>query len=489
MKTTRFYILLALLLMAGRVTAWAQNITEIHYHNGLFHGPNNVCQSKDGNIIVECSVNQDNDKIGSKLLKFNKQGNCLDSLFIDDLDMVKAFVFANPFDENDVLVSLRYSGNSVSVRLQYLDEHLAVTEQTDVPLPVQWLGMYAERFFLDSNNDLIIAINDAQRQHYRLARVGLDGELLDCVEATRFEQLRVTFAGTPIFQYSESPLQYGLVAMPTQGANLSPHLYILDSLFNVTAEEAIITINGANVNYSNMQAVARLNDEEWLYSCRMGLQSDGVFWNQLTKFGKPLQYQTDFRVYNEGTQGNTTCYPIPEGSVKVTNEGTIYHACMDYLMFFPGYLNITCLNPDLSVRWQHRYPEEPGFLFGTNMCVLDDGFAVVCGYTAEDEDYDMFLLLFENEGEGINEAETSEKSIVVYPNPGNNMLNIRAAVTMWQPYNARVEVYDMSGRMVYGQEITENVTSINTTSWPAGSYVWRVVADGKEAECGKWIKE
>ena len=26
-------------------------------------------------------------------------------------------------------------------------------------------------------------INDAQRQHYRLTRVSLDGELLDCVEA------------------------------------------------------------------------------------------------------------------------------------------------------------------------------------------------------------------------------------------------------------------------------------------------------------------
>ena len=47
----------------------------------------------------------------------------------------------------------------------------------------------------------------------------------------------------------------------------------------------------------------------------------------------------------------------------------------------------------------------------------------------------------------------------------------------------------MNGRMVYGQEITENVTSINAESWPSGVYVWKVMEDGKESEVGKWIKE
>ena len=80
--------------------------------------------------------------------------------------------------------------------------------------------------------------------------------------------------------------------------------------------------------------------------------------------------------------------------------------------------------------------------------------------------------------------ENKETGISIYPNPGNNTLNICTALQ-----NACVEVYDMSGRMIYWQEITENVTSINAEGWPSGSYVWRVVANGKEAECGKWIKQ
>ena len=71
-----------------------------------------------------------------------------------------------------------------------------------------------------------------------------------------------------------------------------------------------------------------------------------------------------------------------------------------------------------------------------------------------------------------------------YPNPGKDVLNIRTALK-----DARVVVYDMSGRMVYWQEITENVTSINAEGWPAGIYVWKMISDGKEVENGKWIKK
>jgi hypothetical protein len=87
--------------------------------------------------------------------------------------------------------------------------------------------------------------------------------------------------------------------------------------------------------------------------------------------------------------------------------------------------------------------------------------------------------------DGIEEAhDNGLKVAVAYPNPGKDMLNIRTGLK-----DARVEVYDMSGRMIYRQEITENVTAINTTDWSEGTYVWKVISNGKEAESGKWIKQ
>lgn len=72
----------------------------------------------------------------------------------------------------------------------------------------------------------------------------------------------------------------------------------------------------------------------------------------------------------------------------------------------------------------------------------------------------------------------------VYPNPGGNMLNIRTALQ-----DARIEIYDLTGRLIYNQEITDSITSIDAENWPSGTYVWRVMADGQEAESGKWIKQ
>ena len=86
---------------------------------------------------------------------------------------------------------------------------------------------------------------------------------------------------------------------------------------------------------------------------------------------------------------------------------------------------------------------------------------------------------------GIEEAHANGlKQAIAYPNPGKDVLNIRTGLK-----DARVEVYDMIGRLVHSQDITENVTAINTTNWSEGTYVWKVVADGKDVECGKWIKE
>ena len=55
--------------------------------------------------------------------------------------------------------------------------------------------------------------------------------------------------------------------------------------------------------------------------------------------------------------------------------------------------------------------------------------------------------------------------------------------------NARVEVYDMNGKLIHSQALTENVTAIDTGDWAEGVYVWKVIVEGKEAEVGKWIKE
>jgi hypothetical protein len=86
---------------------------------------------------------------------------------------------------------------------------------------------------------------------------------------------------------------------------------------------------------------------------------------------------------------------------------------------------------------------------------------------------------------GIEEAHANGlKQAIAYPNPGKDVLNIRTGLK-----DARVEVYDINGRPIHSQALTENATAIDAEGWADGVYVWKVYTDNKVVENGKWIKQ
>ena len=88
---------------------------------------------------------------------------------------------------------------------------------------------------------------------------------------------------------------------------------------------------------------------------------------------------------------------------------------------------------------------------------------------------------------GVDEAHANGLSLAIaYPNPGGNEMHIRTTVE-----NAAVEVYDMNGRLVAQQPVTETETVLDATDWAAGTYIWKVVSSQttREIESGKWVKK
>jgi hypothetical protein len=103
--------------------------------------------------------------------------------------------------------------------------------------------------------------------------------------------------------------------------------------------------------------------------------------------------------------------------------------------------------------------------------------------------------------DNIEEAHTQGFAVATaYPNPGKDVLNIRTGLR-----DAWVEVYDVNGRLIHRQALTDNVTAIDAGDWAEGFYVWKVYTSNGgpstlrlgsattgsviEAESGKWIKE
>ena len=86
----------------------------------------------------------------------------------------------------------------------------------------------------------------------------------------------------------------------------------------------------------------------------------------------------------------------------------------------------------------------------------------------------------------IEEAHAHNlKVAVAYPNPGGDVMNIRTSLR-----NCTLQVYDMQGRIVYQQEVTDDVTSVDASNWPSGTYVWKLTINNEQltVEEGKWVK-
>ena len=120
----------------------------------------------------------------------------------------------------------------------------------------------------------------------------------------------------------------------------------------------------------------------------------------------------------------------------------------------------------------------------------DGGVIIVHGSGSLDifEDYSLMTKFpasafgFDN----IEEAHAHNLHLsVAYPNPGGDVLNIRTGLR-----NATLQVYDMQGRIIHQQIITDEVTSIDASKWNSGTYIWKLkIENGKlKVEEGKWVK-
>ncbi|MBQ3354081.1 MAG: T9SS type A sorting domain-containing protein, partial [Bacteroidales bacterium] len=148
---------------------------------------------------------------------------------------------------------------------------------------------------------------------------------------------------------------------------------------------------------------------------------------------------------------------------------------------------VAMLDGNLNIVGEIYYHNEERMVVPYSILVLESGDCLVSTAGKDRKSGEMQHAIFKLSQEiflSIDEAhDNGLKVAVAYPNPGKDMLNIRTGLK-----DARVEVYDMSGELIYNQEITDNIITINTSYWSHGTYIWKVV-NGKEAESGKWIKQ
>ena len=174
-----------------------------------------------------------------------------------------------------------------------------------------------------------------------------------------------------------------------------------------------------------------------------------------------------------------------------TDDGIIWAYTRDRGLWrdHDSWIMIEKLNRDFGLEREVYYPyQERTNLNCNSYIVCRDGGVLLLSYCHELDNTNVnhyILTKFPAEAfVGIEEAhDNGLKVAIAYPNPGNNVLNIRTGLR-----DAWMEVYDTNGRLIHSQALTENVTGINATNWTEGVYVWKVMVSGRDVETGKWMK-
>ena len=169
----------------------------------------------------------------------------------------------------------------------------------------------------------------------------------------------------------------------------------------------------------------------------------------------------------------------------------VYTLNIGYYYLNDSWIVIEKLNSDFDTITTYFYDEENGFDMAKRIKTAKDGGVIMVssGYGLDDTSNCFTKVTKFNSYLNIEEAHAHNLHLAVaYPNPGGDVMNIRTGLR-----NAVLSVYDMQGRKIHQQEITDDLTSVDASKWQSGTYIWKLGIRDEELgikviETGKWIK-
>ena len=223
---------------------------------------------------------------------------------------------------------------------------------------------------------------------------------------------------------------------------------------------------------------------------------------RLYKLDDDIANQSNIIPFVQHIERKTDNYDLPAilQSVDMTENNTLFFAYTLNVGFYDNqdsWMMVERLDANLDTITTCYYDIEPDKRINSHaQCVtaaMDGGVLLVSRSKNLNDTNQRWTTITKFPAEafvGIEEAhDNGLKVAIAYPNPGKDVLNIRTGLK-----DARVEVYDINGRLVHSQALTDNVTGIEAGDWAEGVYVWKVytgVSTGSTTlvETGKWIKE
>jgi|GEM_PF-2281965 len=195
------------------------------------------------------------------------------------------------------------------------------------------------------------------------------------------------------------------------------------------------------------------------------------------------------------SENDTISYPALSRNFDFVDTNYIYTSHyreypMEYYPAIYNYFVVSKFNSNLDLLWQYYFGFD-AYYFVWQITALKDGGCFVSGsrydYQTQNQEYDIFCLKLDSTGIFTSSGEPNVvvHSAVVFPNPGTDILHLESGPQVLGNY---FQLYDLQGIKVSEEKITASQQQISTNNLPNGMYIWRIVANGKVIDSGKWLK-
>ncbi len=496
MKTTRIYTLLALLLMAG-MTMQAQELEPLE----IFSSPTvlayHICEWDDNFILLNSVVMSD----GRYVMLMDHEGNLAASEVWHENNNTCSFLTESKFfktsNEQPFFYYVKGPDRPIVCKVTISENFELTTFEFPDPFPIpeeiphdQWWD-----FEWLPNEDGSVFVSTAYIDNYHsvhvMARYNASGEL------TRQWTETTDRATTSLLPPKKGTSGCRLVMDDTEAKDVNSECVVFDDSLNVVDVKHSIYNQAVGIYRPHYEYFAVHPETDMVY-----LLSDVSFpaFNGNPKIGQDV-YMSQFNPDFAQTKYVMGPYTVDEHDQKALCESIDLRGDNIYMLGFmntaaPGggdienveNFYVALFDGNMNLKGEIYYHNEKRMLTPYSIYALPSGGCLVSTGGVDRLTFEQQHAIYKLSDEtivGIEEAHDAGFAVAVaYPNPGKDVLNIRTGLR-----DAWVEGHDLNGRLVHRQEITGNVTSIDAEGWPSGTYVWKVIANGKEVESGKWIKQ
>lgn len=156
---------------------------------------------------------------------------------------------------------------------------------------------------------------------------------------------------------------------------------------------------------------------------------------------------------------------------------------------YPGGGYATRLNDTLGVEYE-KYIGGDYYYWLSSVTAASDGGVLIAGTFQEIAQTTLnrnaLILKFDSTGCITNTPDDKRIEIsdaIIYPNPGNEIINIRTALT-----GCLFSLFDIWGQTILTTPVSEFITTVNVNSLKRGNYYYSVTRDNETIISGTWIK-